>query len=599
MIWFAIGNQWVSRGRSQVLVTPVAGQKIAIIGDSLTYQDGQGEAEIRKNLTDEGWESSNIYVYSCIGKAVDTPDTNGRLTVDDIADARTVLSEEPDIWVIALGTNGATSSDSTNTARINSVMNAIGSASRMVLWVGLAQQTSTSFDHFNALAEPLVNNRTNGLWVDWNGYVKSVRQTGLWQSDGLNMNATGYDWRNKCLALHACPPTDRPSSWWSPAKIFTDFVAPPTGAGFISYTAIPGYSASSSLQTNLNRLTTPAIVTFPEGTFTFFNFAQPGPCGLRLGVNGATNVLGIIGSGRGTVFKMVAGSSTHAGDVPTQSEGRTNPLDLIRFDHIGAGCRFENLMVEGTDQGHYYNGVRFNSCNDVVVSGIYGRGMSPGNADAPPGETFAINFWKCDYATFMDSEIDGRNLAGTPVSASPVGWNGTSSSVHALGARIERVFLHDGVASMPTFWFAKDIHTEDLWVDRTATTGYHGQGINHENADGCIRHHRPNLIIRGFYEAQFNPHLPNCSDNHGLHLSIASSYEDSPNVRVYSPTHDHGPNSVCGALGVMIADNYAGGNQQVTTLPRIWKGALELIPVDANSPGPGTKTAETNFFRYH
>jgi hypothetical protein len=94
------------------------------------------------------------------------------------------------------------------------------------------------------------------------------------------------------------------------------------------------------------------------------------------------------GIGR-TVVQMTPGSSTRAGLVPGNGDNQgglanpVNPLYLLR-----GVSDLENVTVQGTEQGHLYNGLYMTGANlvikHVVINDI------PGNSNANPGETFAV-----------------------------------------------------------------------------------------------------------------------------------------------------------------------------------------------------------------
>lgn len=383
---------------------------------------------------------------------------------------------------------------------------------------------------------------------------------------------------------------------WTPDQLPKGFIAPPVGAGYIRYTDIPGYSATDSLQANLNKLTTKAIVTFPEGTFEFPAFAAVNAEGLRLGgtdARGARNVLGIIGSGRGTIFKPIKMSSTKASLVPAQVPGgtATNPCVLMRFDSI-PNVVVKNFSVVGTPQGHDYNGISFVGCHGGVAEGLYLRGASPGSANSPPGETFGLSPYKSNNFTIRDSEVDGRDPeTGARIGASPIGWNGqgpVATPTYATGAVVERCYVHDGKAGMPTFWITKGITVTDLWSHRTASGngGLAGSGINLECSQGPIRIVRPNLVI-----AYHQPTENSSAGNSGLHISLYHAFEDVTDVQIIEPTFDTGFSST----GAFCLASYAGYNINGNTnkvgkagiWPTIIKNGVTLKPYPNGTSGWG------------
>lgn len=184
------------------VVTPPDGSKeahVAVIGDSLTYQNGLGEANITQKLVDDGYSASNLYVYGVGGKKITAADSKGKTTVQNIADARTKLGNV-DIWLIALGTNNVSDSQTTFVNNMNTVLNTIGSTDKVV-WVGVGfyRVTNANAAKVNPLIQSTVGGYGNAAYADWNSYIHNGRdETGLWiyPTDSTHMTDAGYAIRN-------------------------------------------------------------------------------------------------------------------------------------------------------------------------------------------------------------------------------------------------------------------------------------------------------------------------------------------------------------------------------------------------------------------
>lgn len=177
----------------------------------------------------------------------------------------------------------------------------------------------------------------------------------------------------------------------------------------------------------VGRLPQKSILVVPAGTYQWNDFLQGGDSfGLY-----QTNLMGIQGPGsKVTKLRMNPNSSTQASKVPTQAAGGTNPLYLLR---LGTGTSaastpwLSGVTIEGTAQGHYYNGVYIYHAtnawiNDVVITGI------PGNNSSPPGETFGINDYDSVGSTYNYVEVDGRDAAtGVGVGSANFGTNSSSN----------------------------------------------------------------------------------------------------------------------------------------------------------------------------
>lgn len=390
--------------------------------------------------------------------------------------------------------------------------------------------------------------------------------------------------------------TSPPNHRWTESDLYTGFVTPPTGVGYIRYQDL--YVSGDTLQQVANKVTGNQILTLPEGEFYWNDFAQVNTTGLRLGVAGATGCKGISGSGRGTILKMTPNSSTH------QAEGNvstgTNQLNLMCIQGM-TGAVLENFSLIGTDQGSYYNGISVYSCPNATLSGLYLRGASPGFANAPPGETFGINIYLSNNVTIQDSEIDGRDaVTGSRTGASPFGWNSSDNAI------VYRTYVHSGYAGMPTFWQTQNVYTEDLisYSTGSGSGGLSGSALNHERAWGIIRHIRPTLKPNGIYakDTPGGATLAGSTQNNGLHTGLNNDQHDMNDVQFIEPIFDTGPGSA-GCFAVSIGKDYING-QMVTTLPTIIKNGVTLQGFYADSsrgltqPASGSLDAALHFRVY-
>lgn len=171
-----------------------------------------------------------------------------------------------------------------------------------------------------------------------------------------------------------------------------------TGAGITAFSGLSGGSFSSKVNSAPNG----NLVSFAAGTFSFSNFNDHGG---RVGAD--ITQPGLLGAGVGnTVLTMAAGSSTKKGVVPSK-DWTTNPLYLMRVskDNTKLDC----FTLKGTDQGHLYNGLRIDHASGVQLSNLQFDGVSPGHANFPPGETFAINDWGGNGNVYKNVELNGEN----------------------------------------------------------------------------------------------------------------------------------------------------------------------------------------------
>lgn len=357
---------------------------------------------------------------------------------------------------------------------------------------------------------------------------------------------------------------------WKPADLPLGHVERLEGANYVRWESL--YTSGNTTKDVLSKAAG-KYVTLPPGVFQVVDFADINFAGVQMGKSGRPTG-GLVGSGAADTFlEIVAKSSTKAGAVvngfaannlKSSPSGSTNQTNAWVFQSLNSPL-LANLTIRGTEQNHYYNGVKFYNCTGTPrVSGVKFSGASPGFANSPPGETFGVNVYRSPNTTIEECEFDGRASVTGVASASPFGWNSTS------GATVRKVYAHDGYAGMTTWWDTVDIYTEDLYVERPATgTGsLSGYGLNHENSRGKILHVRPTILLHAYG--------PNkTSNNNGLHMSLNSDIVDATDVTLVDPVYDEGPN---GVFSVQIEDVYRNGQKQKTP-PKVVDAAGKAIPI--------------------
>ena len=155
--------------------------KVAIIGDSLTYQGGAGEARITDLIREHGHGGGGIYVWGVGGKRLTVDDSGGASTLDNIAAARAQLGNV-DTWVVALGTNDRYSTKAVVRASVNEILTALGDDH--FVWVGLGfyDRDNAHADRLNAILGNAIAATPNGTLADWDTFVHQpyrARMTGL------------------------------------------------------------------------------------------------------------------------------------------------------------------------------------------------------------------------------------------------------------------------------------------------------------------------------------------------------------------------------------------------------------------------------------
>lgn len=357
----------------------------------------------------------------------------------------------------------------------------------------------------------------------------------------------------------------------------------PSGPEYVRWEDL--YVTGDTMQDTFNRVTPDAqgqsrIMTLPEGEFVFSDFTNGFYEGFRLGKSGAEGCRGIVGSGRGTVIRPKAN---------TASRDKGGKIAGTQFTiNSRPGAVLGNFAMHGTPQnGLYYGGFTLDKSHDAQVYNLYLRGASPGYTNYPPGETFGMNIYLSDRVEVRDCEIDGRDDAGTRVCSSPIGWN------VAKDARVLRTYAHHGRTGMLTFYKTINVYTEDYHSYSTATGGGNqsGAGINHEEANGVIRHIRPKLTLFGRWSSEVGH-----TDNNSGHITLQNTHEDMTDVQIIEPIHDRGP----GSTGMFCTAMYSGytdghGNFQVaTTHPKVVKNGITLT--GSNHPASGWGDKDPNLF---
>jgi hypothetical protein len=293
------------------------------------------------------------------------------------------------------------------------------------------------------------------------------------------------------------------------------------------------------------------ILKLPTGVFEVSNFQN-----VSFAMNIPSNVKGVIGSGNNTILRIKANTSSFGSTVPTQAQGGTNQLYILRMNNGLQKQILSDVWIQGTEQGHLYNGVMVGKgqsgteVKNVLITGI------PGDAGSPPGETFGLNWWQLNGGITRDIEVDGyrwtgdtyeSRVQGAKVGSSPIGWN------NADNAKLYNAYTHDSKTGMPTFWQSQNGETWNLQSIRN------GAGLNHEESFGIV-HHQP--VIYGAANKQ--------------HVGFMSQRGDG-SLTIIGATTDTwtGVGNVPGPIGkgnkmlVLTPNNYGTAGNKIVTKPTI------------------------------
>jgi hypothetical protein len=155
-------------------------------------------------------------------------------------------------------------------------------------------------------------------------------------------------------------------------------------------------------------------VSLTSQTYSWSNFGAGTINGVTVGAS--VTRAGLVGTGIGnTILQMTASTSTHSADVPAQGSGLTNQLYLMYFDYDGVVLRC--FQLNGTSQGHLYNGIRFHQVVGASCRNIKLLGAAPGDNNVPPGETFGWNDYLGAGNVYEQVEIDGNSTGASAFGA--------------------------------------------------------------------------------------------------------------------------------------------------------------------------------------
>lgn len=332
------------------------------------------------------------------------------------------------------------------------------------------------------------------------------------------------------------------------------------------------YKSGDDLAAVVDRLPSRAVLLLPDGDFEWSDFNRGSGYGIY-----HPNFLGFGGNGRNrTRLRMKPRSSTKASQVPAQSAGGTNQLNLMR---VGEGARpttMFGMTIDGTDQGHLYNGLSVYKATNAVWQDLLLRGVDPGDYSSPPGETFGINSFRTKNFTLRNVEVDGRRADGTRVSGSPYGGNCCD------GDYLEDCYFHDSEVSSVTWSFAgsptnpdapsRNVTTRNLKVENNANhkmgSGTRFTGFNHENVMGKIRHYNPTIILDPVANSEW---LTN-------HMVFVNVLADNPDIEIYEPTWKNGSPLNRGCFVIKSSKTFIGNTNKQVSSPKVVKNGRTLEP---------------------
>lgn len=200
------------------------GQQVGWVGDSLTYQDGTGQANIKTLLVANGWaNTTDTRVDGLIGRSIINGVAPYIPSSQDVINTWRAGGFNPRTWVIALITNDEWDTDPNWTTKVNTLLDLIVSVPHAsglpyrVFWVGgpiyradvAAANAPTYANRATRFAAVMASIRTARLaagqigemtYIDFPALYRNGRdETGHWQAGdatGRHMTPTGYGVRN-------------------------------------------------------------------------------------------------------------------------------------------------------------------------------------------------------------------------------------------------------------------------------------------------------------------------------------------------------------------------------------------------------------------
>lgn len=282
----------------------------------------------------------------------------------------------------------------------------------------------------------------------------------------------------------------------------------------------PASAASTDLLSLVKTTSSGSRLSLGTGTYSLRDFSSQNH-GVTLGQ------VGLAGAGVGkSVISMVPYSSTKAGVIPTTPYA-SNPLYVVHSS--GGTPGISGFTLTGTAQGHMYGGLMVAKATNARVSDVR-IATIPGNANYPPGETFAVNDYATSGSVYTRIAIDGGG-----VSATDFAINSSSNLTINSSSFVGTKYSH-GLTS----WQAKNITLNDVTLKNNQSGG------NFERTTGTITINRPVLSNNGRYDFQFMTDQtgatvkitdPVLASGQKIRIQVPATYKGVPNGQKRSNIH--------------------------------------------------------------
>ena len=307
-----------------------------------------------------------------------------------------------------------------------------------------------------------------------------------------------------------------PLALYHPYKIAapTDLPHAPTGRHYVTW-PYP-VSEGRTLNYAFDHLSTGDILVLPE---------RPEPYEIETAAGFVTNTRhfhdmvrpkgGLVGLGPGVVITLQASAFT----APRQTSGGV--LETVVYSQE-PDAYFANFKVVGRDFGPRNNSIAYSFLklvgNNSTVERVNFQAAHRGFKNSPPGETGAVVGNRGESPRVFNCEVSNLDADGVAVGTSPVMWNNQANAL------MQDLYLHHGVAGMPTFW--KCTNGTAIRVRSEFTGG--GRGSNNGS---CFNFE----LDQGTFNLIDCTFLLGYKPNTGLHFSVGSNNGQSITVNVVRP----------------------------------------------------------------
>ena len=224
---------------------------------------------------------------------------------------------------------------------------------------------------------------------------------------------------------------------------------------------------------------------------------------------------GIVGMGPGVVITLQESAFT----APRQTTGGV--LETVVYSQE-PDAYFANFKVVGRDFGPRNNSIAYSFLklvgNNSTVERVNFQAAHRGFKNSPPGETGAVVGNRGLSPRVFNCEVNNLDADGVAVGTSPIMWNNQANII------MQDLYLHHGVAGMPTFWKCNSANVVRVRSEFTGggSGSSNGSCFNFELNQGTF-----NLIDCTF--------LLGYQPNTGLHFSVGSNNGESITVNVVRP----------------------------------------------------------------